>query len=269
MLCNIHFLLPLTDHCIYDLPSDILEHIFQFFNVQDCLSIIARVCKRFHTIVHNCGTLWQSLKTDAEFDVDSFQLVIVNHTNHFRYLTFQFSQKCVRYNSPDMHIENTLALCQHLRHLDLSNNTSITTIEFIGKLNCLTSLILNGCTSIEPNNTMNCLKYNGSCLKVLNISNCQFHDEHIAPLIDVLRNLTSLEIFHAESTALFSRDNVREILEARDLKELALSPNWGPPPVWADFLEEYQQVNFGEHLKAHLQRINLPNVLYSDEEDDL
>ena len=30
---------------------------------------------------------------------------------------------------------------------------------------------------------------------------------------------------------------------------IALSPNWGPPPIWADFLEEYQHVNFGKHFK--------------------
>ena len=55
-----------------------------------------------------------------------------------------------------------------------------------------------------------------SCLKVLNISHCQFGDEHTASLIDVVvKNLTSLEIFHAESTALFSIDNAREILETR------------------------------------------------------
>ena len=158
---------------MYDLPSDILEHIFQFFKVQDCLNIVARVCRRFHKIVNDSGALWRSLKTDAEFDVDSFELVIVNHAKHFRDLALQFSQKRVRYNSPAMHVENTLALCENLRHLDLSYNTSITTIEFIGEINCLTSLILTGCTSIEPNNTMNCLKYNGSCLKVLNISHCQ------------------------------------------------------------------------------------------------
>ena len=158
---------------MYDLPSDILEHIFQFFKVQDCLNIVARVCKRFYKIVNDSGALWRSLKTDAEFDVDSFELVIVNHAKHFRDLALQFSQKRVRYNSPAMHVENTLALCENLRHLDLSYNTSITTIEFIGEINCLTSLILTGCTSIEPNNTMNCLKYNGSCLKVLNISHCQ------------------------------------------------------------------------------------------------
>ena len=182
---------------MYDLPSDILEHIFQFFKVQDCLNIVARVCRRFYKIVNDSGALWRSLKTDAEFHVDSFGLVIVNHAKHFRDLALQFSQKRVRYNSPAMHIENTLALCENLRHLDLSYNTSITTIEFIGEINCLTSLILTGCTSIEPNNTMNCLKYNGSCLKVLNISHCQFGDEHIASLIDVVvKNLTSLEIFH-------------------------------------------------------------------------
>ena len=46
-------------------------------------------------------------------------------------------------------------------------------------------------------------------------------------------------------------------------------PNWGPHTIWADFLEEYQHVNFGEHFKAHLERIKLANFLYSDEEEDL
>ena len=178
--------------------------------------------------MNDSGALWRSLKTDAEFDVDSFELVIVNHAKHFRDLALQFSQKRVRYNSPAMHIENTLALCENLRHLDLSYNTSITTIEFIGEINCLTSLILTGCTSIEPNNTMNCLKYNGSCLKVLNISHCQFGDEHIASLIDVVvKNLTSLEIFHAESTALFSIDNAREKIGNKGSQRFSSIPKLG------------------------------------------
>ena len=90
-------------------------------------------------------------------------------------------------------------------------------------------------------------------------------------MIDVVvKNLTSLEIIHAESTALFSIDNAREILEARDLKKLALSSNWGPRPIWADFVEEYQHVNFGEHFKAHLERLKLTFFFfYSDEEEDL
>ena len=66
---------------MYDLPSDILEHIFQFFKVQDYLNIVARVCRRFYKIVNDSGALWRSLKTDAEFDVDSFELVIVNHAS--------------------------------------------------------------------------------------------------------------------------------------------------------------------------------------------
>ena len=129
---------------------------------------------------------------------------------------------------------------------------------------------MTGCTSIEPNNTIICLKYNGSCLKVLNISYCQSGIDHIAFLIDfVVKNLASLERFHSESTALFSTKNAREILETRDLKELALSPNWGSPPIWADFLEEFQYVSFGEHFKAHLERIKLKFFfLYSDEEED-
>ena len=165
--------------------------------MKDCLNIVARVCRRFYKVVNDSGALWRSLRTDAEFDVDNFELVIVNHAKHFHDIALEFSQKHVCYNSHAMHIENTLALCENLRHLDLSYNTSITTIEFTGEINCLTSLIFTGCPSIEPNNTMNCLKYNGSCLKVLNISHCQFGDEHIASLIDVVvKNLTSLEIFH-------------------------------------------------------------------------
>ena len=66
-------------------------------------------------------------------------------------------------------------------------------------------------------------------------------------------------MFHAESTALFSIDNAREILETSDLKELALSPNWGPLPIWADFLDEYQHVNFGELFKGQVERIKLPH----------
>ena len=110
-----------------------------------------------------------------------------------------------------MHIENTLALCENLRHLDLSYNTSITTIEFIGEINCLTSLILTGSTSVEPNNTMNCLKYNGSCLKVLNISHCQFGDEHIASLIDdVVKNLVPRNISCRKHRPVFNRQCTRK-----------------------------------------------------------
>ena len=75
--------------------------------MQDCLNIVACVCRRFYKIVNDSGALWRSLKTDAEFDVDSFELVIVNHAKHFRDLALQFSQKRARYNSPAMHIENT------------------------------------------------------------------------------------------------------------------------------------------------------------------
>ena len=75
---------------------------------------------------------------------------------------------------------------------------------------------------------MNCLKYNGSCLKVLNISHCQFGDEHIASLIDVVvKNLTSLEIFHAESTALFSIDNAREKIGNKGSQRISSIPKLG------------------------------------------
>lgn len=71
-----------------------------------------------------------------------------------------------------MYIENIFVLCKNLRYLDLLYNILIIIIEFFSEINCLMSLILIGCISIELNNIMNCLKYNGSCFKVLNIFYC-------------------------------------------------------------------------------------------------
>jgi hypothetical protein len=170
---------------LVDLPYDILEHIFQFLTLQDCVRSLSSVCSRFHEIVDNCVKLWVSLDTDFEFNVDSFTSVIVNHVKHFHKLGVRFSQKCVRYNRPDKYIENTLGLCQNLVYLDLSYNTSITTVDFISNIKCLKSLTLTGCTSIEPYKTLYCVKYNGSFLESLNISKClQFSDEHMGYLID-------------------------------------------------------------------------------------
>ena len=45
--------------------------------MQDCLNIVARVCRRFYKIVNDFGALWRLLKIDDEFDIDSFELVIV------------------------------------------------------------------------------------------------------------------------------------------------------------------------------------------------
>ena len=89
-------MLTLTGNCLYDFPSDILENIFQFFKVQDCLNIVARVCRSFYKIVNDSGALWRSLKRDAEFDVHSFELVIVNDAKHFRDLACiaVFLKKC-------------------------------------------------------------------------------------------------------------------------------------------------------------------------------
>lgn len=253
------------DDCLDNLPYEILEHIFQYLTLQDCIISLSPVCRRFRKIVHDSGKLWKSLETEAEFNVDSFMLVVGNHAKHFHSIALRFSQKMVRYNSPKLHLENTLALCINLRHLDLAYNTSITNIHFIREMKYLESLILNSCTSIDTQSTIYALKYSACRLKTLDISNCSQFDE--VDIVHLIENLKILEVFNIENTVLLSVENAKAILGSNDLKEFAFSPNWGPPPVWGTFMEENKGVKYGECFHAHLQRISLPNYIHSDEED--
>lgn len=250
-----------------ELPNEILAHIFQFLTVQGCVRSVSRVCRRFNKIVNSAVEIWRTFYTDAEFSVISFKSVIMNHMKYFHRLALRFSQKQVRYNSPELYIENTLALGQNVSYLDLSNNTSVITIHFIQEMKCLKSLILTSCTSIEPYYTISCLKIHGTSLRVLKLDKClQFRDEHIDYLVDLVKtlSLSSLKVFNAEYiSCLFSIENARAILENCNLVEFAITPNWGPPPAWHDFMVEYENVKFGESLYTHLRRLSF----YSDEED--
>ena len=125
------------------------------------------------------------------------------------------SQKLVRYNNPGLYIESTFALCVNLKTLDLSFNTSITTIDFIkcmhslkvlkGELRGKNEVFLNNwpifavCTSIDPVNMLRCLKQ-CKALVALDVSNCfQFsEDEHITCLVEVCKILQCLKVFKAE-----------------------------------------------------------------------
>lgn len=49
--------------------------------------------------------------TDDELTVHQFDLIIVKHASHLNHVSLRFSQKCVRYNSPDLYIESALAMC--------------------------------------------------------------------------------------------------------------------------------------------------------------
>ena len=171
-----------------ELPSEILVQICQYLTIQECVRGIGLVCKRFHSIIQCSGEIWKTMQTDVEFSTESFQLTIMKHAKQFRNLGLRCSQKLVRYNNPDLYIENTLALCVNLKTLDLSFNTSITTIDFIKCMHFLKVLKLYGCTSIDPVNMLWCLKQ-CKTLEALNVSNCiQFsEDEHISGLVEVCK----------------------------------------------------------------------------------
>lgn len=141
---------------------------------------IACVCKRFKDVIDSTGEIWRTFNTDDELTVHKF----ASHLNH---VSLRFSQKCVRYNSPDLYIESALAMCKHLTYLDLSYNTSTTVLDFTLTMKFLKTLILLSCTSIDPINMIKCLKH-CKTLNVLNISDCiQFNDEHVTLLVELVK----------------------------------------------------------------------------------
>ena len=125
----------------------------------------------------------------------------------------------------------------------------------------LKTLILLACTTIDPINTIKCLKH-CKTLNFLNISDCiQFNDEH-----ELFQDRPCLEVFNAESTCQFSVANARVLLERN--KEFAVTPVWEPPTLWIDLIREYKHTKFGWCINVHCGRVNLLSYVYSDEEED-
>jgi len=150
--------------------------------------------------VQNAKELWVRLETQAEFTQQSFHRIIVSHALLFKALTMQYSQKIVRYNSPDNYIECSLSSCINIVHLDLSYNTSVVTSCFLKSMPYLKSIKFVGCTSICPEDIIENLKHCTS-VKEIDISKCvQFKNYHSMELADVCDMLSGLVIFLAEWT---------------------------------------------------------------------
>lgn len=80
--------------------------------------------------------------------------------------------------------------------------------------------------------------------------------------------LSRLNTFKAEWTCRFTADVVRRILQMNDIYEFAVTPAWGPP-VWADIIRQFTSVKFGPCIMSQLERLELPNFLYPDEQEEL
>ncbi|XP_020907954.1 uncharacterized protein LOC110246004 [Exaiptasia diaphana] len=159
-----------TSSWLENLPTEILIKIFKYQRIQENILGIGLVCRRFHLITATYPELWSTLESSAEFSVESFKH-IMTHARDFKVLALKFSQKPVRYNSPEGFIEGYLSLCINIEELDLCYNTSIVDLTFLQSLPNLKKLTLEGCTSIDPQNMLNNLK-ESKTLRVLDVSSC-------------------------------------------------------------------------------------------------
>lgn len=258
--------LPATQ--LIDFPTEILIQIFEHLTVQECLLGVGRTCHRFRSIIMSSKKIWHCLTTTAEFTTEAFE-VIVAHAMFFESLSLIYSQRLLHLNNPDNYIENRLLCsCVNLRYLDLSYNTSISTIHFVQNMPFLKSLIVVGCTSIDPQHLINCI-YLCKTLTVLDISCCtQLENKLALELATVCKELPQLKVFRAEWSCRFTAETVNDILRETNIVELAVTPVWSPPSEWIDMVAQHNEVLFGNSIMSHIKRVVLLNFLYEDEQEE-
>ena len=244
--CKLHFsvlFLPATQ--LIDFPTEILIYIFKNLCVQQCLLGVGQTCPRFHSIVMSSKEIWRCLNTTAEFTTETFE-VIVAHADFIESLGLIYSQRVLCFNSPDCYIENKLLnSCVNLRELDLSYNTAIRTIRFLQNMPFLKSLMVTGCTSIDPQEVLNCV-YLCKTLTVLHISGCtQLENEQALELANVCKDLPRLKVLRGDVTSV-----------------------WSLPSEWIDMAAQHTGVIFGNSIMNHIKRVGLPSYLYEDEQDE-
>lgn len=216
-----------TTSWLETLPTEILVRIFKYQGIQENILGIGLVRRRFHLIITTCPELWSTPESSVEFSVESFKHIMI-HARNFKVLALKYSQKAVRYNSPNTFIEGHLSSCTNIEELDLFYNTCIVDLTFVQSMPVLKKLTVEGCTSIPPENMLNTLK-KCKALKVLDVSNClQLDGDHqIAGLVEICLILPLLQIFKAEWSCRFSPELVHDILDSsQDLSYLAVTPSF-------------------------------------------
>lgn len=152
----------------------------------------------------------------------------------------------------------------NLKTLDLSFNTSITTIDFIKCMRSLEVLKLYGCTSIDAVNMLRCLKQCKTLVAVLIFSGCiQLSvDEHISGLVEVCKILKCLKGFKAEWICKLTPRTARVMLQTNKRNKFAVTPTWGPSTVWIELMRQYEDVQFGKcRLMSHAMGKGEPSKL--------
>ena len=143
----INFCLDSNSRQLNELPTEVVTKIFSYLTVQEIFAGPGVACHRFYNIVKSCKELWRKLKTTVEFSVLSFRFIMV-HAQNFEVLSLKYTQKSVRYNSPDS--------CKTLTVLDITSCIQLEEHHVLGllqvckQLPLLNILKLNGAVSFLP-----------------------------------------------------------------------------------------------------------------------
>lgn len=242
-----------------ELPIEVLVEIFKWLSIEERIQQLAPVCKLFYQAVHE-PKFWQIVDTNSEFTLSSFHSVF-GHAKHITHLGFRYSQRQLACNN---RIENALEGCVNLVHLDLAYNKSIFTLYFVQSMPFLRYLDITSCQNVKENSLKLSLK-NKRGLEVLKMGNCfQIEGNSLVSIIWYLPDVRSVV---ANWCGLITVEQARDILQQCKLSAFSFSPCWGPPNLWAEFVQDFKHVEFGDDLLDHVKRVNLPGVLYEDEVD--
>ena len=145
---------------------------------------------------------------------------------------------------------------------------SITTIRFVQNMPFLKSFMVTGCTSIDPQELLNCV-YLCKTLTVLHVSGCtQLENEQALELANVCKELPHLKVLRGEWSCRFTAEAVSHLSSETNIVELDVTPVWSPPSEWIDMAAQHTGVIFGNSIMNHIKRVGLPSYLYEDEQDE-
>lgn len=163
--------------------------IFEYFSVDQIMDVLCRVCKRWR-IISETHSLWKIINID-EWMIDSVPELpfdtIMSHAVSFTY----FSMRNV-----GLHHNSGASLCslgssKNLVYLDLSRQSQVTSIDFLGKNTPqIEYLYLEYCISLDPNSILECVKYLSS-LKFFSINGLMLSQNNTRALISNFK-LTSI-----------------------------------------------------------------------------
>lgn len=157
------------------LPDEVLVLIFEYIRVEEIMATVCRVSKRWKILCYEYNSLWKTVNLD-EWLIDSIpDLPFTTIMAHSRAITY-ISMRNITISDQSASLLSSLARSKNLIYIDLSGQSKITSIEFLGKNTPKIEYFLaEYCQNVNPSSVIECVKHLDQ-LKFFSVNGSMFPD---------------------------------------------------------------------------------------------